>query len=70
MEDAGGSSAAITIYDADSCARQAEIDVSQALWRFVDGGVEVGRECTGTTIDECATRAVTVLRADCAPAKK
>lgn len=68
--ESSGSGSAITVYDADNCARRAEIDVSEARWRFTEGGVEIGRQCKGTMIEECSDRHVTPLRADCAPGRK
>ena len=67
--ESSGSGATLAIYDADHCARRAEVDVSEARWRFTEVGVETGRQCTGTTIDGCIDRQVTPLRADCLPIK-
>lgn len=67
--ESSGSGADIVFYDAASCVRRAEIDVSQARWRFVDGGVDIGRDCTGSTIDECRTRQTTRLTPACLPAR-
>ena len=64
--EGSGSNAALVFYDANTCARLGEVDVSEARWRFVDSGVEVGRDCTGTTMEGCRTRRATPLGSNCA----
>lgn len=63
--EASGAGAELVIYDPNSCARLGEVDVSEARWQFVDAGVEVGRDCTGSSIDSCKTRVTTRLGPDC-----
>ena len=68
--ETSGASATLVVYAARSCARQGEIDVSEARWRFTDEGMEIGRDCSGTTLDECKTRQRVTLDAHCIGAAK
>jgi len=63
--ETSGANATLVVYEARSCARQGEIDVSEARWRLTDEGVEVGRDCGGTALDECKTRQRVALDAHC-----
>lgn len=68
--ETSGSNAALVVYDPNSCARLGEVDVSEARWRFVESGVDIGRDCTGTTIDGCRTQVTARLGSDCTVAAK
>ncbi len=70
VSEFSGSNEDIKIYDTRSCRQKSVTEVSTSVWRIDASHLEVGRQCSGDTINSCTQRVTYAFTRDCKPQRQ